>query len=182
MRQGWSGVWGFALSELLVALAIVGMVLATLAGLLQHGQQAYLTGVGQVEAQQSARVAVERLARELRGAGVDPKGAGFPPLVSPSPTGFTIQNDLNGDGVIAGNRETIAYSLTGRTLRRNAGGGAQPLIEGVESLAFTYLDGEGRPAATPLEIRTVLIAITIRPDGGRTGGVSMTTQVRLRNR
>ena len=182
MRQEWSGSRGFALSELLVALAIVGMVLATLAGLLHKGQQAYLVGAAQVEAQQSARVAVERLARELRGAGVDPTGAGFPPLVNPSPTGFTIQNDLNGDGVIAGNPETVTYSLSGRTLRRNAGGGAQPLIEGVESLAFTYLDGDGNPVTTPGEIRTVLIAIRTRPDGSRTGGVSMATQVRLRNR
>ena len=182
MRQGWSGSRGFALAELLVALAIVGMVMAALAGLLREGEQAYLTGAAQVEAQQSARVAVERLARELRGAGVDPTGAGFPALVNPSPTGFTIQNDLNGDGVIRGNRETVTYSLTGRTLRRNAGGGAQPLIEGVESLALAYLDGDGNPAATPGEIRTVLIAITTRPDGSRRGGVSMTTQVRLRNR
>lgn len=182
MQQGWRGVRGFALSELLVALAIVGMVLAALGSLLQQGQQAYLAGTGQVEAQQNARVAVERLGRELRGAGVDPTGAGFPPLVNLRPTSFTIQNDLNGNGVIAGNRETITYSLRGRTLRRNAGGGAQPLVNGVESLAFTYLDRNGRPTNEPREIRTVVIALATRPDGGGPGGVSMTTQVRLRNR
>jgi type II secretory pathway component PulJ len=167
---------------LLVALAVSAMILVTLAGLLQQGQQAYRAGAGQVEAQQDARVAVERLARELRGAGVDPTGAGFPPLVNLRPTGFTIQSDLNGDGVIRGNRETVTYSLTGSTLRRNAGGGAQPLINGVESLAFTYLDGNGRPTKEPREIRTVVIALATRPAGGGPGGVSMTTQVRLRNR
>ena len=179
MRQGKSGSRGFALSELLVALALVGMVLAALAGLFQHGQQAYLTGVAQVEAQQSARVAMERLTRELRGAGLDPTGAGFPALVNPRRIGFTIQNDLNGDGVIAGNPETITYSLRGRTLRRNAGGGAQPLIEGVESLAFTYLDGNGNVARAPWEIRTIMIALTV---GSGVGAASLTTQVRLRNR
>ena len=179
MRQGRSGSRGFALSELLVALALVGMVLAALAGLFEHGQRAYLTGVARLEAQQSARVAMERLTRELRGAGLDPTGAGFPALVSPRPTGFTIQNDLNGDGVIAGNRETIAYSLTGRTLRQNAGGGAQPLIEGVESLVFTYLDGNGNVARTPGEIRTVVAALTV---GSGAAAASLITQVRLRNR
>ncbi len=181
MRRAWSGSRGFTLSELLVALAIVGMVLATVAGLLQHGQRAYMAGAAQVEAQQSARVAVERLAYDLRGAGLDPRGARFPALLNPAPTGFTVQNDVNGDGSIAGNRERITYSLTGGTLRRNVGGGAQPMIDGVEALAFTYLDASGNLAKTPDEIRSVVIAITLRPDS-RVPGVSMTTQVRLRNR
>lgn len=181
MRQRRSDSRGFAFVELLVALALVGIVLLTLTGLLQHGEQAYLDGTARLEAQQSARVALERLGRELRGAGIDPRRTGFPPLVNPTSTGFTIQNDLNGDGVIAGNRETIAYSLTGRTLRRNAGGGAQPMIDGVESLTFTYLDAAGNPAKTPWDIRSVVITITTGSgDGG--GGATMTTQIRLRNR
>lgn len=181
MRQRRSDSRGFAFVELLVALALVGIVLVTLTGLLQHGEQAYLAGTARLEAQQSARVAVERLGRELRGAGLDPRGTGFPPLVNPTSTGFTIQNDLNGDGVIAGNRETITYSLRGRTLRRNAGGGAQPVVEGVGALAFTYLDAAGNPATTPREIRSVVITITTGSgDGG--GGATMTSQIRLRNR
>ena len=176
------GSTGFALVELLVVLAVAGLVLLALTGLLQQGGQAYLAGTTRLDAQQSARVALERLGRELRGAGIDPRGTGFPPLVNPTPTGFTIQNDLNGDGVVAGNPERITYSLTGRTLRRNAGGGAQPLIDDVEALAFAYLDSEGRPARVPGEIRSVLIAITTGPEKPGTGGVTMTTQVRFRNR
>ncbi|MBI4590900.1 MAG: prepilin-type N-terminal cleavage/methylation domain-containing protein [Candidatus Rokubacteria bacterium] len=175
MRRRWGGSRGFTLPELLVALAIVGMVLAAVTVLLEQGHKVYRAGAAKGEAQQSARVAVERLARELRAAGVNPTGARFSALLNPTPTGFTIQNDLNGDGVIRGNRETITYSLTGHTLRRNAGGGAQPLIEGVESLTLTYLDGAGNAVETPDEVRAVVIAITV-------GGVSMTTQVRLRNR
>ena len=182
MRQRADGSTGFTLVELLVGLAVAGLVLLALTGLLQQGGQAYLAGTTRLDAQQSARVALERLGRELRGAGIDPRGTGFPPLVNPTPTGFTIQNDLNGDGVVAGNPERITYSLTGRTLRRNAGGGAQPLIDDVEALAFAYLDSEGRPARVPGEIRSVLIAITTGPEKPGTGGVTMTTQVRFRNR
>lgn len=181
MRQGWGGSRGFALAELLVAVAVVGIIFVALAGTLQQGEQAYLGGTMRLEAQQNARVALERLGRELRGAGIDPRGTGFPPLANPTATGFTIQNDLNGDGVIAGNPETITYSLRGRTLRRNAGGGAQPLIDDVEFLAFTYLDADGNPPQTPGEIRTVLISITTGPRGPG-AGVTMTTQIRLRNR
>ncbi len=179
-RRG--GSRGFTLVELLVALAVVGVVLLTLTGLLQHGEQVYLFGTSRLEAHQNARVALDRLGRELRGAGIDPRGIGFPPLVNPTATGFTIQNDLNGDGVIAGNPETITYSLRGRTLRRNAGGGAQPVVDGVESLTFAYLDAAGDPAKTAGEIRTVVMTITTGAVDRRGGRVTMTTQVRLRNR
>jgi len=182
VRQRADGSTGFALVELLVGLAVAGLVLLALTGLLQQGGQAYLAGTTRLDAQQSARVALERLGRELRGAGIDPRGTGFPPLANPTPTGFTIQNDLNGDGVISGNPERITYALRGRTLRRNAGGGAQPLIDDVEALTFAYLDSEGRPARVPGEIRSVLIAITTGPEKPGTGGVTMTTQVRFRNR
>jgi Tfp pilus assembly protein PilW len=182
VRQRRDSSTGFALAELLVVLAVAGLVLLALTGLLQQGGQAYLDGTARLEAQQDARVALERLGRELREAGIDPRGTGFPPLVNPAPTGFTIQNDLNGDGAIAGNRERITYSLTGRTLRRNAGGGAQPLIDDVEALTFAYLDADGRPARVPGEIRSVLIAITTGPEKPRAGAVTMTTQVRFRNR
>ena len=182
MRQWRDGSTGFALAELLVVLALAGLVLLALTGLLQRGGQAYLDGAARLDAQQSARVVLERLGRELREAGINPRGTGFPPLVNPTTTGFTIQNDLNGDGVIAGNPERITYSLTGRTLRRNAGGGAQPLIDDVEALTFTYLDGEGSPTRVPGEIRSVLITITTGPQRPATGAVTMTTQIRFRNR
>lgn len=182
MRQRPDGSTGFALAELLVVLALAGLVLLALTGLLQQGGQAYLDGTARLDAQQSARVALERLGRELRGAGIDPRGMGFLPLANPSPTGFTIQNDLNGDGVISGNPERITYALRGRTLRRNAGGGAQPIIDDVEALTFAYLDAEGRPTRVPGEIRSVLIAVTTGPPKPGTGAVTMTTQVRFRNR
>lgn len=179
---------GFALVELLVALAVGGLVVLATFGLLQQAQQGYLVGVARIEAQQSARFALQRMAREIRAAGFDPAGADFPPIVNPSATSLTIQKDLNGNGVIDVNGESITYLLRGTTLRRNAGGGAQPVIEGVQALALTYLDPDGVPTGAPERIRTVIIELTVRPDpslGARpleTLAVTMQTQVRLRNR
>lgn len=183
MRTG-----GFTLVELLVALAVVGLVLAATVGLLQQGQQGYLLGVAGLEAQQSARVALQRMAREIRNAGFDPVGAGFPPIVNPTVTSVTLQNDLNGNGMIDARGETVTYLLRGTTLRRNAGGGAQPIIEGAQALTFTYLDADGVPTAVPERIRTVTIALTVRPDPAlvalpaSTLAVALRTQVRVRNR
>ena len=44
---------GFTLTELLVACALIGLVMAGLFSMLQSGQQTYLTGTNQVEAQQA---------------------------------------------------------------------------------------------------------------------------------
>lgn len=183
MRAG-----GFTLVELLVALAVVGLVLAGTVSLLHRGQQSYLLGAGGLEAQQSARVALERLAREIRKAGFDPVGASFSSIVNPTPTSVTVQNDLNGNGIIDARGETVTFLLRGTTLRRNAGGGAQPIIEGVRALTFTYLDADGIPTAVPEKIRTVIVALTVGPDSLEGApsrdvlAVTMRTQIRLRNR
>lgn len=182
------GASGFSLIELLVALAVSGLVLMATIGVLIQGQQSYLFGVAQLDAQQSVRVALERMAREIQAAGFDPTGADFPAIVSPSPTSLTIQRDLNGNGVIDATGETVTYLLRGTTLRRNAGGGAQPVIEGVQALAFSYLDAAGAPTSVPELIRTVVIVLTARSDPALgipsqdAPAAAMRTQVRLRNR
>ena len=176
---------GFTLAELLVGLAVIGLVLAGLLSFLIQVQQSYLAGAGRVEAQQNARLALERMAREIRAAGYNPRGAGFSAIVNQTETSLTLQNDWNGDGIIGGRAEVVAYLLRGTTLRRNAGGGAQPVVEGVERLRFVYLDAAGRPTSDAAAIRSVEVSITTRPErAGATGrsGVSMTTAVRLRNR
>lgn len=179
---------GFTLVELLVALAVVALVLAGTLGVLLQGQQSYLFGLGRLEAQQNARAALERMAQEIRTAGFDPIGADFPAILNPTSTSLTIQKDLNGNGMIDATGETITYLLRGTTLRRNAGGGAQPVIEGVQGLTFTYLDADGAPATEPQRISTVIIALTVQADSfpavTARGALAATmrTQVRLRNR
>ncbi|MBI4589120.1 MAG: prepilin-type N-terminal cleavage/methylation domain-containing protein [Candidatus Rokubacteria bacterium] len=176
-------VRGFTLAELLVSLAVVGLVMAGSLGLLIQGQQSYLAGAGRIEAQQNARVALERMASEIRAAGFNPRGAGFSAIVNQTEQSLTLQNDWSGDGIISGRGEVVVYLLRGSTLRRNAGGGAQPVVEGVERLRFVYLDSAGRPTAEPAAIRSVEVSITTRSRGAAAGGgASLTTAVRLRNR
>ena len=60
---------GFTLAEMLVVCAIVGIVMASLLGLVMSGQQAYWFGTTQVDAQQTVRVAIERMVKEIREIG-----------------------------------------------------------------------------------------------------------------
>lgn len=110
---------GFTLAEMLVVCAIVGLVMASLLGLVMSGQQAYWFGTTQVDAQQTVRVAMERLVRDIREAGYEPvapetapsacpNAANYPlytggvscyrfyPIASQSATALTLQYNWNG--------------------------------------------------------------------------------------
>lgn len=173
------------LAELLVAMAIFGVLSAGTLTVLQEGLHVYMIGVARAESQQSGRIALERLAGEIRTAGLGPRPATFAAISVAEPTHIVLQHDLDGDGVIAGNGETITWRLTGKTLRRDAGGGAQPIIDGVRSFALEYLDAAGEPVQAPHEVRTVVIELTTEAAwdlGDRSVVTSFATRVRLRNR
>jgi type IV pilus assembly protein PilW len=172
---------GYSLADLLVALAIGGGLLASTVTLLHLGLRAWLWGAARVEAQQSARYALERMASELREAGYDPTVAGVAPVVVAEPTRVAFQRDFNRNGVVDPTRERVTYLLrTGETiLRRDAGGGAQPVINGVRAFRLTYLDRAGAETTDP----DAVIAVRIRLEvGGAEAAVLMETQATLRNR
>lgn len=185
---------GFTLAELLVAIAVMGLIMTGVLTLMMTGNEAYLTGSNQVEAQQAARVALDRMVREIRGAGYNPRGAACPPLTNctivgdpgpgnPTATALVIQNDT--DGLAAnGFEERIAYTLNGTNLQRQG----QTIIGGIQALTFTYLDENDAVTGLAQNIRSVQISLTTRPENqpatwqaGRVS-VTMSDKIRLRNR
>jgi len=178
--SAWRTEGGVSLAELLISLAILGVVLAAVLECLPVALKAYAFGAGRVEAQQSARAALERLAAELREAGYDPKGAGIQPIVVAQSTQVTFQKDLNSNGVVDPTRERITYLLraTETTLRRDAGGGAQPIIDGVRRFSLSYFDRGGRPVADPAQVASVRIRLDVGVAGPRS---VIETDVTLRN-
>jgi prepilin-type N-terminal cleavage/methylation domain-containing protein len=110
---------GFTLAEMLVVCALVGLVMAGLLGLVMSGQQAYWFGTTQVDAQQTVRVALERMVKEIRESGYEPQtpettpancpnGTTYPlypsgvpcydfvPITSQTATALTLQSDWDG--------------------------------------------------------------------------------------
>lgn len=203
-KIGWKGERGFTLAELLVVTALVGLVMAGIFTLLMSSNQSYMRGTNQVEAQQSARVAMARLMQEIREAGYNPRGViTFDPIVTFSATGFTIQNDWNANGVIdntlvitdpvkgTGRGEQTIYALSGNNLTRRETGvdaAALNLISGVQALSFQFLDINDAATATASAIRTVVITATVSQNTGPASGalessrVVLTNRVRLRNK
>jgi type IV pilus assembly protein PilW len=178
--RAWRPADGVSLTELLISLAVLGLVLACVFGVLHGALQAYGWGAGRVEVQQSARVALERMAAELREAGYDPRGAGIQPIVAAQSAFVTFQSDLNGNGVVDPTRERVTFVLRPgeTTLRRDAGGGAQPIIDGVRRFRLMYFDRAGQPVSEPSRVASVRIHL----DVGLAGPVAaMQTDVSVRN-
>jgi len=172
-----------SLAELLVSLVIFALVGAAAFTLLDEGQRAWAFGAARAETQQSARVALARLTAEVRQAGRG--GRGFDAVGLAAPDAIVLQQDLDGDGVIAVNGERVTWRLVGTVLRRDAGGGLQPIVNGVSRLGLRYFDAAGAPTSVPAAVRSVEIALVTRPDYsvvGSTASTVLTTRVRLRNR
>ena len=112
---------GFTLAELLIVIAILGMMLAGIVSVQMQGQQAYLIGAHRVEAQQNGRIALELMVRELRSA--------TSVTAIPSATDMTFVDE---------NGITIRYSLAGAVINRSTPGITTPLIGGVVTLNLTY--------------------------------------------
>lgn len=172
---------GFSLPELLVSLAVLALALAAVFTVLRAGVLAYRWGIARVEAQQSARIAVERMARELREAGYDPTGADVPPIVVAAPSLVTFQRDLNGNGAVDPTSERVTFLVRrGESiLRRDAGAGAQPIIEGVRRLSLLYFDRTGGLTDDPSRVAAVRIRVEVGTGGGPVA--VMETDVAIRN-
>lgn len=171
---------GYSLVDLLVALAVGGGLMASTLTLLHLGLRAWVWGAARVDAQQSARYAVERMASELREAGYDPTVAGIAPVVLAEPARVVFQRDFNGNGVVDPTRERVTYLLRpGETiLRRDAGGGAQPVVEQVRAFRLTYLDRAGAETTDAAAVTAVRIRLEVGAPGS---AVIVETQATLRN-
>ncbi len=156
---------GFTLVELLVAMAIAGVLLAGVYTAFTKQRQTYSTQDQVSYAQQNLRAAMHILATEIRQAGYDPNNVtifglediGFRDLNNfADPQGFSslsFEIDQDEDGVVDAG-ETFTYSLFDfgangvNDLARAVGGGGQQLLaENIRAVGFAYAydnNGDGQ--------------------------------------
>jgi prepilin-type N-terminal cleavage/methylation domain-containing protein len=152
---------GFSLAELMIAVAIIGVVMAGVFVLQRQAQQAYLLGSNRVETQQNARVAVDLMTRELRSA--------------QSVTTLTSATDMT---FVDQNGDTIRYALSSGTLNRTVNGVTTALIGGVQSLAMTYYSVYDVYTATyttttaPSAVRVVKIYVLTKTEESTATGMA----------
>jgi type IV pilus assembly protein PilW len=154
---------GFTLIELLVAIGIAMVILAAVTGTFITQSKALYSQEQVNEMQQSARVAIDLMAREIRMAGYNPTDAAFNG-VTYSASEMNIKSDLNGDGAIAGAGENVTYTFdaANMTILRNSDGTPQVVAQDVEAFNFQYFDADKNPTTTTADIRQIQISIRAR--------------------
>lgn len=167
---------GFTLTELMVACAVIGVVMAGVFTLQQQGQWAYLWGAARVEVQQNARLALDLMTRELRSATA---------VTACSATSLSFTAS---DGTTA-----LVYALdttvTPNRLRRTEAGTTTDVIGGVATFAITCYTTDGYTTTTaPANVRSVRIRLqtvvadaAVSPGSMRAQQAVVESRVRLRN-
>ena len=176
---------GFTLPEVLVAAALMVVVLFALYSIFDMSIRVFSFGSDEVEAVENARLGLEKVERELRGAYPYDKAAGEEvlfPSFGPNPSrAITFGNDLDGNRMVDVPAEQITYTLSASGSRRTLLRNGQPTAEFVEpgGLTFEYLDEFGDPAT--VEAGVSLVRIELRVDvNGR--AQTLANDVALRNR
>ena len=142
LAAAWHDRQGFTLTELLVTLAIMGLVMAALVGVQVSGNTLVLTGENQAQAQQAARTAM-LMEEDLRLVGY-----GYPPALTAvtgaSQTSITFWADLNNVSTTL----SAALAAGGKTFTVAGGLGITPndtiyLVNGISSDALTVKTAVG---------------------------------------
>lgn len=140
---------GATLLELIVGLAFAGLF----AALLHQFSRSMLYGTGVLEAvgeaEESVRVALHVIARDLRDAGFSDDGRLGNGIRNARTDGVDAVADRNGDGDTDDANERVGYSTDAptRTLRRSMGlAPPQPFLPNLtgQGVSFRYYDATGR--------------------------------------
>jgi type II secretory pathway component PulJ len=179
-----SGTGGFTVTELVLALAIMMMVMASMVSLLIALNRAYTTQNVAAGVQQVTRTGINILTRGVRMAGFNPLKINQIGMLEASVNKIRFQRDTNGSGTIeTGQNEDVAYLLNdNHQLIRQKDGNSRSnksLIDHVKDLTFKYFDRYDEETSSLDDIHTVEISLTVQEPAGKNKFISRTYATRV---
>lgn len=151
---------------MMVALGILSLIIIGLVTFFSGGTRAWVTGRYQLEAQQNARLSMDRMVREIREAD----------YIKYTSTAILIDFHTPFHG-------NISYSLSGNDLKR----GSNTVINNVLTLDFSYFDNSGTEIASPLSepdesnISKVHVNLQVDVDQDSSPDITLNSDINLRN-
>ncbi len=168
---------GFTLVELLIAMAIAGIVMGGIYSVYRSQQTSYAAQAQVTALEQKVRAAMYFMQRDISMAGCDPTGHANAGILTADSHSIRLTEDLNGNGDPNEYNEDISYSLyTSKEVQKlgrrspykknNQLVKNQPVVENVDALDLVYLDEAGNvlptPVADPSRIRSIQITLVVR--------------------
>jgi type IV pilus assembly protein PilW len=187
---------GFTLVEILIAMTMSLVVMGAIYSLFTTQQKSYLHQERVATIQQNLRSAMIMIERDVRLAGCNPTGtiSPKPGIVMPDSNATTIHVTMDitnatgdtvtgsPDGDINDPNEDVTYTLVGTNLMRNIPGNNNNVVaEYIQSLNFTYLDGNGNVTAVSDNIRSVQVTIVAQTQKGQITSRTLTSNIKCRN-
>jgi prepilin-type N-terminal cleavage/methylation domain-containing protein len=153
---------GFTLVELMVAMSIFLLILVGIFQVFDPSRNAYQVSERKLDVQQNARVAMDRMARQIRMAGYLPENIDANngndianPIQIATESALSVVGDLDGTGASS----VFTFCRDNQGLRRvngaiGAGGSytcanGQLMAESVTGLSFAYFDSANNPVPNP---------------------------------
>ena len=165
------GSAGFSLVEMLIAMLILGVLMASLFPLLTDFQRetAYRNEIQSVL--DNTRIAIETLEKYIRQAGNDPYGTGFQGITIISDQAVTIRSDLKGshgsdkgdpNGNLNGSDETVTlrFNPANQSLEVVSGGTAQIICNRMGNIRFRYYDADGNLTTDGSRVRRIAVTVS----------------------
>jgi prepilin-type N-terminal cleavage/methylation domain-containing protein len=140
---------GFSLIELIMVIVLLGVVAAVAAPVLSGGFRAYFIGRDITETDWQARVALERMSRELRTV----RAPADLTLTSASDITFT---DVDGNSIRYCMGTVAGCPGAAGELMRNT----QPLAAGISGLTFSYLTRAAAATGVAAQVFYITVAFT----------------------
>ena len=192
---------GFTLVELLIAMAVSGIIMTGVYSAFRTQQDSYLAQEQVAEMQQNLRAGLYMMTRELRMAGYDAgtdtsdsscnlgapaTGTAIAPgILAVTNNRIEFSMDLNEDGDCADSGENLAYyiytasdSIDKLGRRDYSDTAVQAIAENFDNLEFRYLDSSRTPTTTLDAIRSIQMSILAkarRPDRNYTNTMTYTS-------
>jgi len=150
---------GFTLVELMVAMSIFLLILVGIFQVFEPSRNAYQVSERKLDVQQNARVAMDRMSRQLRMTGYFPENIATPPANLSNSIQVATESALSvaGDLDELGASSAYTFCLNGGLRRVSGAIGAagsytctgQLMAESVTALSFAYFDSANNPVPNP---------------------------------
>lgn len=169
---------GFTLIEIIITIVIIGIIASIVAGIISQGASLYSAEDSRSNVQYQARLAVERVARDLRmirrasdfGTANYPAVPVLGTLINPTATSLSYK-DMTGTIV------TYSFDNATSTLKRTVAATDYVLAKGVTAFTFTVYNSANPPVVMPAGASALawVIQVDVTDQQG-----SETTQMRTR--